>query len=76
METVLLYVTDHGDPSVGIFSRQWTIQSPFVRVDISGDKDVLDYFKNQMITAYNEFSDGKITAEYDFEIVDKDTDGY
>ena len=72
-----LFVTDHGDPSVGIPELTWVIDCPvFINNDhnISEDElEALEYFRKGMIEVFKEFTDGKLTADYDFEtILDED----
>jgi hypothetical protein len=60
-----LFITDQADPSVGAFEESFVIECPFERVNIEDEE--LEFFKNAMIEAYQEFAFGKIVAEYDFE---------
>lgn len=60
-----LFITDHADPSVGLFSQTFTVEHPFEK-DEAG-KEFLEWFRQHMIGIYSEFSEGKVTAEYDFE---------
>ena len=60
-----LFITDHADPSVGLFPITYTIEHPFTKDE--ADKNLRDWFREHMETIYYEFSEGKITAEYDFE---------
>ena len=60
-----LFITDKGDSSVGMFPRTWTIEHPFTKDE--ADKEFLEWFRLHMIGIYYEFSEGSVTAEYDFE---------
>ena len=60
-----LYVTDKGDPSVGIFDETWEVECP---LDISDDSYASNYFREKIITLYSVFAFGRVTATYDFEI--------
>jgi hypothetical protein len=64
--TTKLYITDHADPSVGMFPCTWTVEVPF-RVKPTRDKEELILFKQAIIELYKDFCDGKCTAYYDFE---------
>ena len=60
-----LFITDHADPNVGLFSSTWEIECPFENnVD---DKEFHEWFRTAQIEIYKEIAVGKITAEYDFE---------
>lgn len=77
METTKLFITDSGDPSVGMFPCFWTIEVPFTvsQKDIQyyiadpQNENVFElyWFKGQMIDLYEEYCDGRCTAYYDFE---------
>jgi len=60
-----LFIKDHGDESVGIFSQSFTIETQFENCE--DDKEELEWFRNAQIEIYKEYALGKITAEYDFE---------
>lgn len=64
-ETVKLIVNDPGDPSVGIFGGYFYIDCPFM-ADI--DPAEKEFFRNQVLALFSGFTDGKLTAVYDFEI--------
>ncbi len=67
LNCMIMFITDHGDPSVGIFPQTWTIQCPFCKVDV--DEEGLDFFRKEMQKLYGEFSEGGgVTCEYDFEL--------
>lgn len=59
-----LFVTDHADPSVGLFTSSYSIESPF---DQSDEKEDIEWFRKAQIDIYKEYAAGKITAEYEFE---------
>jgi len=61
-----LYITDKGDPSVGIFDETWTVEAPFNEDDV--DALDLNEFKNMIIDVYKEFSFGKIIGQYENEL--------
>lgn len=63
-QTPQLEVTDHGDPSVGIFSGTYKVDVP---LSAPFDKEELEFFKAAIIELYQEFSFGRVTAEYNFE---------
>lgn len=56
-----LIVIDKGDPSVGIFEHSFEIDCPFFT---NAEQDDLDFFREQMIKMYQEYSEGKIIAYY------------
>ena len=62
----ILLVTDHGDPSVGMFPQYWEIPIPMQ--DIKEDPEAAEFFRAKIIEAYEGFADGKITAYFDYEI--------
>lgn len=59
-----LIVTDHGDPSVGIFPETWEVDSPHDGTEPDGR----ELFRDLILQAYGEFCEGKLTAYYDFEL--------
>ena len=65
-----LYITDHADPSVGINPQQWIIECPFD--ERNADAESFEFFRTEMIKIYLEFSDSKITAEFENELRYKD----
>lgn len=62
-----LHIEDSGDPSVGIYPRYWVVETPFEQ-DEKVDKEDLEFFRSQQVALYNEYSEGWITASYDFEL--------
>ena len=72
-EAIKLIVTDNGDSSVGIYPQSWQLETPLCDAN---DKDCLEYFREAISKLYTEFSEGRIRAEYDFELKNyKDSDG-
>lgn len=69
-----LFVTDHGDPSVGLFSQTWEVDCPFNREDLDGEG--LNLFKTDIKKLYKEFANGKVTAEYEFEVFEAHIEEY
>lgn len=63
-----LFITDKGDPSVGIREITYQVDVPFdVDINTTEDQeDDLEYFKSCMLNVYKEFSQGKLIAEYNF----------
>ena len=61
-----LFITDHADPSVGMFVQNWEVVCPFEYSE--EESEMIEFFRNAMIEAYSEFANGKITALYDIEI--------
>lgn len=62
---VIATVYDSADPSVGLFSTQYSIECPF---DISSkDEDYVEYFRQKIQELYKEFAIGRIIVEFDFE---------
>jgi hypothetical protein len=59
-----LFITDLGDPSVGIFTQTWIIDTPLSQTD---DYEDLNSFKEIMVGLYSDYADGKVIGEYDFE---------
>ena len=60
-----LIVTDHADPSVGIFTQTWAIECPF---DAESEGEDLEFFKDSIVEVFRNFAFGKVTAEYDYEL--------
>lgn len=61
-----LFVTISGDPSVGIFDQEFTIDVPFEKDDVEY-KDLQD-FRSAIDKLYSEFSGEKVGCIYDFEL--------
>jgi hypothetical protein len=70
-----LIVTDLGDLSVGIFVCSWSIEIPIYIPDTKNisesEKEDLEFFRSKMIETYKEFANGRIVAEFDFEIMEQ-----
>jgi hypothetical protein len=60
-----LFITDHADPSVGLFSETHTIETPFEACE--EDFELREWFRLEQVKIYCEFAAGNVTAEYDFE---------
>ena len=60
-----LFITDHADPSVGVFAQTFTIEAPFEGTE--EDFEVREWFRLEQVEIYKEVAFGRITAEYDFE---------
>lgn len=66
---MLLIVRDHADPSVGMWEQSYKVECP---LPIDADPADLETFKQMTIDLYLEFSFGRVTAKYDFEIEEED----
>ena len=68
-----LFVTDHADPSVGMFPCAWEVEVPFLVNDAAkekyqvGDASELDLFRNDIQELYENYCDGRCEAYYEFE---------
>lgn len=60
-------VTDHGDPTVGIFPCYWEVDCPFY-LEEDRDDELREFFRDALAKAYAEFAEGKITVDFDYEI--------
>lgn len=60
-----MQITDHGDPSVGLFGATFEIDVPFERVD--ADSEMLEGFRNEIAKIFSEYGDFKANPVYDFE---------
>lgn len=60
-----LTIRDAGDESVGIFPASYNVECPNFEPD---EKHEMEWFRAMIITAFNEYSNGRITAMFDFEI--------
>lgn len=75
-KSVKLFITDGGDPSVGIFPCSWEIEVPFY----VGDTEKYNYkrekeselkiFKDAICELYKDYCDGRLSAYFDFENTD------
>lgn len=69
-----LYITDHADPSVGMFPCTWEVEVPFnvndaaIRAYKVGNGSELGLFKNSIEEIYEGYCDGRCEAYYEFEI--------
>lgn len=63
----ILYVVDKGDSSVGICEIEYAIVCPFDKNDVD-DKE-LDYFRYEIIDLYQQYTDTKIIADYNHELI-------
>lgn len=64
-----LYVVDKGDSSVGISEIEYAIQCPFYKIDVE-DKE-LEYFRNKIIDLYQQYTDTRIIADYNHELINE-----
>ena len=60
-----LYIRESGDESVGIMPSLFEVECPFNKDE--QDHENLEWFKSEILKIYAEFSEVKMTAEYDFE---------
>jgi (p)ppGpp synthase/HD superfamily hydrolase len=65
----ILYVVDKGDSSVGIDEIEYAIQCPFYKIDVE-DKE-LEYFRNKIIDLYQQYTDTRIIADYNHELINE-----
>jgi hypothetical protein len=68
---IKLYVTDQGDPSVGIFAQTYVVDTPFHPDDY--DTEEMDWFRKQIEAAYKEFAEGRLVLQFDIEKDDEET---
>lgn len=57
-----LVIEDSGDPSVGIMAQYWEVDFPFSKDDVS--EEDMEFFAKNILSIYSEFSEGKLTSEY------------
>lgn len=62
-----LYITDSGDPSVGIFSQVFVIDCPFDDSDRFAYLSYMQEFKTRILNIYKAFCDFTLSAEFDWE---------
>lgn len=67
-QTQKLYITDKGDPSVGIFPQTWTIECPWSTKDSGISNEDKEFFKTEIEKLYKEFAEGEIVYHYDNEM--------
>jgi hypothetical protein len=60
-----LILFSHGDESVGIWPATFELDCPFMK---DSDSSELEWFKERQIAIYEEATDMKIKAVYDFEL--------
>lgn len=65
MSKVTLIVTDHGDPTVGIFPQTWEVPCPFQWDE--ADATEKEFFESGIKELYNEFSFSLVSVEYHVE---------
>lgn len=63
-----LHIIDNGDTSVGIMPTLFFIDVPFDKNDV--DDETLEWFRNEQLKLYKEFSEGRLYTFYDFENID------
>ncbi len=61
-----LIVKDFGDRSVGLREKSWEVDVPFEKVD--SDIQDLTVFRKDIEALYRNYADGRVVAEYDFEL--------
>jgi hypothetical protein len=61
-ETVLAYVSDSGDESVGIFGAKWAVECPWCVGE--ADEEAEAHFRAKLAELYAEFSDFKIQVHF------------
>lgn len=64
-----LYITDKGDPHVGIFEQTYEIETPLTEENSPAD---FKWFKTQISNLYNEFAEGRLVLIFANEIVEND----
>lgn len=60
-----LIINDKGDQSVGIFPTSYTVETP---LDHTDDTDAIEFFRKAAIDLFSQFTDGRITAMYEWEV--------
>lgn len=72
MEIKKLIIHYNDDMSVGIFPQTWEVDVPFYISDSTQmddvDKEDLERFRKEMSDIYSEYADGRVWAQYDFEL--------
>jgi hypothetical protein len=64
-----LFIFSHGDPTVGLSPYEFTVECPFQLGEV--DNDVLKWFKDLQLKAFQECLDCHVKAVYDFELKEK-----
>ena len=69
-DIIKMVVTDHADPSVGIFQQNWELDSPWSKENKNEYEitEELEWFREKIREIYIEFAQGEISVLYDFEI--------
>jgi hypothetical protein len=65
MGNLICYVTDQGDPSVGIYGVEYALQCPFTLEDV--DNDILEWWRDEVGKLYAETASGRITVVFSHE---------
>jgi len=65
-----LIVTDYGDPMVGIYPQSWEVEAPHDGTEEEGR----ELFRELILQAYSEFCEGRLTAEYEYELLQQQQD--
>jgi len=64
-----LFIFSHGDSSVGLSPYEFTVECPFEIYEV--ESDVLEWFRDLQLKAFQECLDCYVKAVYDFELKDK-----
>jgi len=59
-----LIVTDFGDPNAGLALKTWVVEAPFEL----GEADNVEVFRKSIENIYGEFANGRLSADYDYEL--------
>lgn len=66
MEKCNLIVTDAGDPSTGCWPTSWLVECPFTEKLAREEPEIANEFLNSIVSIYNEWSEGRCSADFDF----------
>lgn len=55
---VFAYVSDAGDPSVGIFATSWEVECPFWKED--AEPEDYELFRTKLAELYSDYCEGRI----------------
>jgi hypothetical protein len=73
-----LFVTDGGDFSVGLPDLTYLVDCPVLVDDPNNITEEeyreLERFRHHIIMLYQDYAEGRVTADYDFETIDIDED--